>query len=69
MSPIERHFWLIWSPAGPTNPRQRHYSESEARDVCRAMAIKHPGQRFFVMKCECGYVAEGLQHIAIQEPF
>ena len=43
-------FWLLWSPTGPTPPRNRHASESEAKRVATDMAVRHPGQEFFVVK-------------------
>lgn len=46
-------FWLIWSPTGPTPPRVRLTTRSEAKRAAEEMARMHPGQEFYVMRAEC----------------
>lgn len=44
-----RPFWIIWCPDGPTPPRVKYTSEVEAVSVAEKMALRHPGQVFYVL--------------------
>lgn len=47
-------FWIVWSPTGMPPPRVRHRSEYEAQQAAEAMAKRHRGQLFFVLRAlEC----------------
>lgn len=47
---MARPIHIIWSKQGKTPPRVVHMNRARAEDVAKAMAEKHPGQRFFVMR-------------------
>jgi hypothetical protein len=59
MKPI----YIVWNPNGPHQPQQTHSEQSEAVRVCKAMAMKYPGQTFYVMESLVGYVKSELQEI------
>lgn len=40
--------FIVWGPAGPYNPRETHANRDDAKKAARAMAERHPNQRFFV---------------------
>jgi hypothetical protein len=45
-------FWIVWSPTGTTPPRNKHPSHGAALWVATQMAVKHPGQEFYVMSAK-----------------
>ena len=53
MPPSEAYptpFWLVWSPTGPSNPRYEHASASSAEAEAERLALRYPGQEFYVVE-------------------
>lgn len=48
--------YMVYSPQGPTKPKKRHATYTEAAEVARIMAAKYPGQEFMVLKVLPGSV-------------
>ena len=50
----ETVFWYVWKIGGD-KPEQRHLSCIEAREEAERLAIKHPFEKFLVLKADSMY--------------
>jgi len=54
----ESAFWILWCPTSNLPPTVRYHTAQKARDVAAAMAWKHPGQEFIIMRAEASATRE-----------
>ena len=45
-------FWLVWSPTGVLPPRMKHATYQAAEAEAQRLALRNPGQSFFVLRME-----------------
>lgn len=45
-----RTFYMLWSLQGQTNPQVRLPTLKAARQAAFHMALKHPGQKFYIVQ-------------------
>lgn len=60
--------YIVWSPTGPTNPRQTHETRAEAKRIAEDMARKHPPNAFFACALTDSYRKSDIQHTDLTAP-
>jgi hypothetical protein len=60
-------FWLVWNPDG-SNPTYRHESYAAAQAEAKRLALRHPGQEFYVLAADARVISETVKVEALTEP-
>lgn len=60
----EEGFWIVWNPLSSVNPSVKHFAQSVAQSEADRLAVKHPGQTFYVMEVKGGSVANSVQRLS-----